>query len=195
MNPLLAQQQSLQSEARELLDKLQLLSHLEKIGETTVVGSVELGLMTWRDIDIEVLVDNPDKSAISQIMGEVMKSAKRRIDFTFLDNTDLNKSQMPKGLYLGIKYEVDHDTDIVWKMDIWFSPQRNNGYIQTEAMKGKVSDEQKLAILAIKNEIWMLPTYKKIVQSVDIYDAVLHHDVKDIEGFKSYLQTKGKSLD
>ncbi len=196
MDDLLQQQLALQNESKELLGKLELLSTLQDVGETSLVGSLELGLMTWRDIDVEVIVSSLDKDYLSQVMSAVTKHTKRRIDFSFIDTTFTPKAGMPDGHYLGIKYEVDHDKDITWKIDIWFVVgEHTDGFIKTQELREQLKEEHLLPILTIKNEVCTLPTYRKVVQSIDIYDAVLNHGVKDLEGFKNYLQTKGKSLE
>lgn len=47
------QQDELQQEAHKILGEIHLMNLLSKYGKPEVIGSVALGLMTWRDIDIE----------------------------------------------------------------------------------------------------------------------------------------------
>ena len=51
---------SKQEKAYEILESYQLIDKLEKIGKTSVIGSLKMGLMVSNDIDIDV--DNPAMS-------------------------------------------------------------------------------------------------------------------------------------
>ena len=194
MNNLLEQQDNLQKEANLLIEKLELKSILNNIGIMSVVGSLELGLMTWRDIDIEVFVETLDRNSISEVVKQLLNKTVNRIDFTFIDNKNEYLPAMPLGLYLGIKYKITKD--IVWKIDTWFvSGTHSEGFKQIAELKSKLTDEFKLIILNIKNQIADNPKYKKEVMRVDIYDAVLNHKIESMEEFNNYLKKRGKSLD
>lgn len=194
MNKLLQQQDALQNEANLLIEKLELRKTLNKVGVMSVVGSVELGLMTWRDIDIEVFVEQASRDSISEVVKNLLNKAVNRIDFTFIDNNNNYLQAMPEGLYLGIKYKVEKD--IAWKIDIWFvSGKHSEGFNHLTELKSKLTDEFKIIVLDIKSQIADNPKYKKEIMSVDIYDAVLNQNVKNLEEFKIYLKDRSKSLD
>ena len=143
--------------------------------------------MTWRDIDLEVVVTKLNKGQITKIIDHLLNLSKCRIDFTFIDNTNSHKPSMPTGFYLGIKYEVERDK--TWKIDIWIIVSHANGYLNTIKLKNQLTEQTKLSILDIKNQVADHPKYKaKEIQSVDIYDAVLNHGVHNLEEFKTYLQ-------
>lgn len=192
MNDLIKQQEELQHEAHQVLDKLGLIDKLSKIGEVTIVGSLELGLMVWRDIDIEVYVEKSDKEQIIKLMGDLVRQ-EDRVDFIFLDNLIFKKERFPNGLYLGVT--TGKETHKIWKIDIWFmSGERATGYNDLQTLKPRLNDENKKIILEIKNALWDHPKYKKVVSSKDIYEAVLDHEVKNLEEFKEYLKTINKEL-
>ena len=52
---LLRRQDRLQTEADALLARLDLLRHLRRVGRPEQIGSSVLGLMVWRDIDVNVV--------------------------------------------------------------------------------------------------------------------------------------------
>ncbi|MDO8618447.1 MAG: hypothetical protein Q7R49_00720 [Candidatus Daviesbacteria bacterium] len=194
MNDLMQQQDLLQKEGYNLLEKCQLIETLEEIGQTSIVGSLQTGLMTWRDIDIEVVVNKIDKEDARKVIDHVINYASRRVDFSIIDNTALIEPHHPKGLYLGIRYELA--TQKTWKIDIWFldnTDSHANEY--TLKLKERLTDESRQIILDIKSQIDHSPKYAKEIYSTDIYDAVLDKGVKSLDEFKEYLKKLGKSLE
>jgi len=74
MNSLFRKKNS-KRQAHEVLEALNLLHFLSKYGRPKIVGSVALGLMTWRDIDIDLEitgeVNDQDFWQTAQYQGDV----------------------------------------------------------------------------------------------------------------------------
>src|SRR3989344_9525652 len=104
MIDLLTQQNLLQKEGKEILEKLDLVNFLSQFGEVNIVGSYSLGLMVWRDIDFEVIVEKVDKEIFKKLANYLIDLDLVRIDFGFLDNRKRQNEKTPKGLYMGLKY-------------------------------------------------------------------------------------------
>lgn len=61
------QASALRREALDIVDKLRISDlALERFGSATLVGSVDFDLMTWRDIDIYILVQQWRRAASSK---------------------------------------------------------------------------------------------------------------------------------
>ena len=61
------QASALRREARDLVDKLRISDlALERFGQAALVGSVDFDFMTWRDIDIYILVQQWRRAASSK---------------------------------------------------------------------------------------------------------------------------------
>jgi len=193
------QQEELQIEGKLVLKKLQLLELLGRSGKTVIVGSMALGLMTWRDIDIEVVVEKPDINQIAEIASNLIKKGPKRIDIDVTNNQNKSTPKTPKGIYLGLKYFGDNikqeellsTNKKAWKVDIHFvKSQDSQSIAQTEWLKKKLTDQKRRAILEIKKEVDQNPKYRKEIFSIDIYRAVLENGVIDLEGFKRYLKER-----
>lgn len=184
---ILSQQDELQREARGVIEKLKLADFLGKFGQVKIVGSVALGLMTWRDVDIEVVCVNVKND-------DLLKTAKYLLgqsgvlQITLEDHIKRIDDNKPKGLYAGAKYQESNAQ--VWKIDVWFK----NQVADDEWIMSKLTDETRLVILAIKSRIDSDPTYRRSVFSTDIYKAVLERNVRDLKEFKNYLKESGRSL-
>lgn len=191
-NDLVLQQNKLQKEGNDVLEKLQLLQFLSKYGKPVITGSLATGLMTWRDIDIE-LVDETKSTknlfdTVSYLFG---------IDN--IKNIQLNnniggriRAENPDGLYLGFQYQDQE----FWKIDIWFihNEKQHSGKDDVEWFNSNINEEKRKSILIIKNQMAVHPKYRKTIFSTDIYDAVLKDNITSYEEFVEYLKSKGKLL-
>jgi hypothetical protein len=196
---LVQRQDALQAEAREVLDDLNLLTLLRQAGRPILIGSFVLGLMAWRDIDFNVLVDDDALSA--DLAFETMRplASHPRISKLRYANArgPFNATGLPQdeGYYWGVRYITPAGHE--WKLDVWFllasAPRPELGHL--EAIPGQLTPDTKLAILRIKDAWYQRPAYRGRVLSVDIYDAVLRHGVRTPLEFEKYLSARGKPID
>ncbi|MDP3940779.1 MAG: hypothetical protein Q8Q49_00570 [bacterium] len=185
-------QKQLQSEASELLDYLGLLRFLSRFGKPEIVGSLVTGLMTWPDIDIELV-----KPINENNFWKTAKFLLHQPDFKRVLVMDFRKSgnpNTPKGLHICVKDLSWKEK--TWKIDIWFLPPRKKNEPNFHLWLEKhLKPEHKLPIMKIKTEIASHPKYRSEIFSTDIYEAVIMHRVRNMEGFKEYLIKSGRSLD
>ena len=203
---LIDQQQKLQVEAQGVLDDLDLINLLKEYGEPQIVGSLALGLMTWRDIDLEIIVDKLDKEVVAEVIKKLVLKTTFRIDITFSDNiARFNNSNpnSPQSLYIGLKYfgkdipptEMQGSNPLVWKLDLHFILEEDaRSKTKTEELKNQITDDKRKIILEIKDQIASNPKYRKQIFSMDIYQAVLEKGISSLEEFRSYLAETGREL-
>ncbi|MDC0449148.1 hypothetical protein OAL67_00910 [bacterium] len=180
----------IKDQADKLLKSWSLLEYLNKYGDAYSVGSVALDLMTWRDIDLEVICDKePSKNdAIDVARYLFNKDGFRKV--SPIDYSDGDGIKKPKGLYIGTEY-VDEDKN-KWKVDVWLlATNFARTKEKTEEIRNRLTPEFRNIILDIKSQVHDHPLYRKKIVSVDIYDAVTNDGVKNLEDFKEYLKDKG----
>ncbi|MBU0976216.1 MAG: hypothetical protein ABIE03_05755 [Patescibacteria group bacterium] len=98
----IVKQNSLHKKALEIIKDLKLIELLNKFGEVHVVGSVELKLMSWPDIDVVVLSE-PNVTNFLKVINELFT----KDDVYSINLQDFRKSiypDRPQGIYCGIKY-------------------------------------------------------------------------------------------
>lgn len=190
---LIKQQTALQQEGFDLINELDLEQYLSQFGVLDIGGSIKTGLMTWRDIDIGVICTTLPTTDKMWHTARELAEKPHITRITVQDNMTDGKyySAYPKGYYLGLVYD---NKDIHWKVDIWFAENFGEHGSYDDLVISQLNDENKLIILQIKNALSDHPLYRKKIKSVDIYDAVLKQNVKDLEGFKKYIQ-ETKSID
>jgi hypothetical protein len=189
---LVLQQNKLQKEGNDVLEKLQLLQFLSKYGKPVITGSLATGLMTWRDIDIE-LVDE------TKSFQNIFDTVNYLFGIDNIKNIQLNnniggriRAENPDGLYLGFQYQDEE----LWKIDIWFihNEKKHSGKDDVEWFSNNIDKEKRKSILIIKNQMAVHPKYRKTIFSTDIYDAVLKDNITSYEGFIEYLKIKSKLI-
>jgi hypothetical protein len=181
----LEQQQALQDEAAAVLADLELLPLLEQVGRPVQVGSVALGLMVARDIDLTVLCPELDATAIFSVVAPLARHPRIR-ELRFRDDTgrwnvDPN---YPDGLYWGPRYRSEDGSD--WNLDIWFihEDSRQSDLEHVESLPAKLTPETREAILVIKESCLGRPWYR----SYAIYAAVLDHGVRTHQEYRIYIE-------
>ncbi len=191
---LLARQAALQLQAGDVITDLNLIRLLTPIGHPIVVGSVVTGLMVWRDIDVNVLCNNPNPDHIwAAIRPLASHSCVKKLRWTN-ERGPFNSTCQPQdeGYYLSIHYhEEGTNAGERWKVDCWFLPldAPRPEFALIDRMRRELTDETRLAILWIKGAWYRLPAYRHSVSSIDIYTAVLDHGIRTPDEFAEWLRS------
>ena len=177
----------IKKEADEILTGKGLLSILNSYGLPHISGSYVLNLMTWRDLDMYLEVENITETDFF-ILGSKIASALKPIKMSFRNEIVGKTKGLPNGLYWGI-YLGDERAG-AWKIDIWAvnttECQRLLSYCTD--IQEKLTPAKSLQILNIKSQCWKDPEYRRSYISMDIYNAVLEKNITTIEAFKEYLK-------
>jgi len=200
---LLKHAEEMQSEARRIIDELGIFNILKRISEPSLIGSIENGLMVWRDIDINAYMKKVELEKVLDLLKEfALLPTIQKVQFSNFRELrrDHIKSKrgFPKGYYIGLR-SIQPSGE--WKIDIWFGEKGIdiNDYEISNSLV--LTDKQKIAILRIK-KAWLdeqsaqrfgrIGSYKDEVTSVDIYKAVLEHGIMNEDGFKNYIKESVK---
>jgi hypothetical protein len=182
---LLDQQQALQEEAAEVLGALHLVPLLERAGRPVQVGSVALGLIVARDIDLTVLCPSLDAASCFDVLRTLAGHPRIR-ELRFRDDTGgwNTDSSYPDGVYWGLSYRSEAGVD--WNLDVWFihEDSRQFDLEHLESLLPRLTPETREAILAIKSSCLGRPWYS----SHGIYTAVLDHGVRTHEEYRVYVE-------
>jgi hypothetical protein len=181
-------QAQLQREAAEVLDDLSIIELASSVGQPVQVGSVALGLMVWRDIDLTVLCPQLDLDAIFELGGRIAAHERVRALQWRNDTGYWNQDPMyPDGFLWGVGCRSEAGAD--WALDVWFIHEdtRQPDMQHLESFLPRLTDETRLAILTIKDVWRRTPAYGREVSSYDCYIAVLDHGVRTVNEFEAYL--------
>ena len=182
---------TLQKEALRVVGVLGVLQLLGQISEPEVVGSAKSGLMVSPDVDIHAYMKEVD---IRKVVALLPKFATmptiQKVQFNNYRELrrDHRKDRInfPYGYYIGLR-SVEPSGE--WKIDMWFGERGAIGdFDETEL--DRLTDEQRLVILRLKDEMKNEKGYKNSAISIDFYKAVLHHGVKNVGEFEEYLKSR-----
>jgi hypothetical protein len=182
----------LKNEADRILNEYGLLNTIKKYGKPHVHGSYALNLMTHRDLDILVNNAHIHKKEFFDLGHELAENVKA-FSMAYTDNAGkaVNKeSNLLEGLLWCI--HTDIIGAIPWKIDLWAVDDNaiSNYKLKICNIEARLNEENRASIMKIKNMVCKHPLYGKKFTGIDIYAAVLNENVKTIDDFKSYINTR-----
>jgi hypothetical protein len=184
---LLTLDQIIHKEADEILYTKGLDDVLSQFGIPHYTGSYALQLMTWRDLDIYLEADNLSEEKFFEL-GSLIAGSFNPVKMSFRNERIAKTPGLPVGLYWGIY--LGDERNGAWKIDIWaMDPKECQQRIEyCINLSNQISESARLIILDIKSKCWKDPAYRRSYLSTDIYKAVLEDGVRDLEGFRKWLQ-------
>ncbi len=179
----------LREEAYSLIKDLKLKQLLSEYGQFVLIGSVKYNLMTWRDIDIDVVMkDAPKDEEFWEIVKQIFKIDGNELTM-IVDNRTVETPDRPKSMYIGFKMKDKNNN--LWRFDIrLISTKHMTANKISDMIEKHIDDEKRRTILEIKAKVHDDPRYHKDYQSIDIYEAVLLNNVTTFEEFKNYIKMK-----
>ncbi|MCB2228033.1 MAG: hypothetical protein KQH53_15240 [Desulfarculaceae bacterium] len=176
---LLAKATELQARGWEVLSRLGLRERWARVGRPVLVGSLRFGLMRHPNLDLEIYTETPRMADGFAVISELAQVPGVRSVF-FLNAMDTPD----QGLYWRVDYE-DERGDL-WDIDNWLvaHDHPNAGLADglAAALEAKLTDEHRLAVLAIKSA----QERANKARGVDIYKAVMTAGVTTPEEFEQW---------
>lgn len=179
---------SLRNEASNLLNHEGLLPMLKSFGTTRVIGSYTLDTMTWRDIDISLILPDEQDVELFFEIGSRIATKFHVTKMSYSNHFIRNFPGFDHGLYWGIRLCY---AEREWKIDLW-------GYGETDyethmadfdVLHNQLQQTDRTAILRIKHAVSQRPDYRgDVYNSMAIYRAVLEGKVKSLEEFNAWIE-------
>ena len=176
----------LRKDARDLLFEKGVHDLFSKHGRVVYAGSYAMDLMTWKDIDLNIIVKASDSCCEKALVNDLLD----RDDVSRLKVLrDLYKKYgdaMPNAAYVGGVIDG-------WKFDIFLvdQDQANKTKEKTEGVISLLTDEKREKILYWKDKLLTSSGRSPKFSSVHVYDAILKHNLAEDQEVYSYLRNKG----
>ena len=177
-------------EADKLLYDFKLLGKLNEYGKAYIIGSYQMDMMAWNDLDIYVDNEHMSLEKVYQLSDFIMK--------TFHPVWYEAKQDIIDGkrcYFQGFETEILGE---IWNVDIWFfdndkikSAQK---YCDDIYNKTKNDENIRRTIVDIKQDLISSGLYSfEMYRSVDVYDAVLNYHIKTAdELIEKYSEHRSK---
>jgi len=169
--------------AHHILAELRLMERWRPFGDPVLVGAVAYGLVVAPDIDLEIFCDTPRIADGFEVLKAcALHPRVRKARFSnHLDGPD-------QGLYWQLRYL--HEDGQEWKIDMWSVARHHPGPLSSalvEPMRHALTGHSRQAILEIKEALLLEPGVPW--SSIHVYRAVLEDGVRDLAGFRCWLET------
>ena len=182
------QHSALICEADIILYEYGLLQIIKKYGTPFITGSYALGMMTRRDLDVNIETDDMTVKRFFHLGNEIVSALNpRRVLFT---NEFISRhKRFPLGLYFGVQTAIPGCPE-EWNIDIWaMDTEQNKGNRQFIAeLHAHVDEIKRRLILEIKTKSLEHSGYQQKFFSLDIYNAVTKYGIKTIEEFFQWVK-------
>ncbi len=185
---ILTQARMLRKEATKLLHKEGLLSILSSYGSTRVIGSYTLDTMTWRDIDISMILPDEQDVELFFEIGNRIATKFQITKMSYSNHFIRNFPGFDHGLYWGIilRYN-EHD----WKIDLWgYGESAYKAHMADfDVLHNQIQHADRTSLLRIKYAISQRPDYRgDVYNSMNVYKAVLTEKIKSVEEFYAWIE-------
>ena len=117
--------QEIRKNAQAVLQEKGIERRLKNIGELYYTGSYTLDLMTWNDVDMQIVLSEQQHPI--DVLGAFFTDISKDPDFIeaqIINFTGDYKPKMPRGVYLGLKILCPNHGGL-WKLDLWSLAQED----------------------------------------------------------------------
>ena len=177
--------------ALDLVEDSKILDLLEqRFGTAAVVGSVDLDLMTWPDIDLYVPVKRAEKDRFVATLGLLQSSIESAghilVRAVFNDEWTMPRGDYGKGYYWGLRVRSrDGET---WKIDLWgWVPDDYALKLSAHSqLRSALADRDRALILQLKSQAMELPGFRDTITSWHIYQFVLSNAGRTLSELQAF---------
>ena len=183
------QADEIKDNATQILCNLGLVDKIKKIGTLYYTGSYALDLMTWNDIDLQIVL--PQGVNPMAALGDLFKEVSCNPDFLeakivhFKNNY---KRKMPRGVYLNIKIDSP-SLGGIWKIDVWVLDKEDfdKNISLLQELRSKMTPELREFILECKHAIMQGQDRMPQMSSHLLYQAILLEGMRDKKDLTAYF--------
>jgi len=190
---LLTRADALQAEADAVIATLDLAGLFADIGPIAFMGSYVSGLLSWRDLDVGLLAGPAcGPTDVLAMLGRVAE----RVAVTGFSYADERGDRCPTEQERDERYHVPIEIPwdgATWRIDlsVWLHDLHTNVRDWHEELRTRITPEERLTVLRIKDVWWRLPTYPDEIGGGEIYEAVLQDGVLTPDAFDAWLVARG----
>lgn len=166
-------------EADRILYEFGLFEKLQELGAPHIIGSYRMNMMAWNDLDIDIENENMSLEKLYPLSSFIMT--------TFHPVWYEAKEELtPDGKRVWFQGFETRITGELWNIDLWFFDKEEirNAENYCDHIAAKTDLTQKKIIVDIKKKLIEQGLYSfEQYKSMDVYNAVVENNVKNVEEF------------
>lgn len=167
------------SNADRILYEFGLLKKLEEMGVPHIIGSYQMDMMAWNDLDVDIENDGMSLGKLYELSTFILGTFH---PIWYEAKEEINE-EGKRVWFHGFETMIAGE---LWNVDLWFFDKETiaNAEKYCDDIAQRTSQVQKDRIVQIKEalidrDLYSFEKYK----SLDVYKAVLENDVVDVEEF------------
>jgi hypothetical protein len=187
----ISKSEALKIEADNLIKNSKIDKILSKYGDIFFTGSYSYNLLTWRDIDICLALENDPTPELMFEIGTELSKINNIATMYYRNEFVLKTNGNPKGMFWCTEIMFSNQ---LWKVDILVAIKKICDEVINPGLKIKseLSPHKRQIILEIKDILCQEKSYRKDFRSTDIYKAVLKDNVSTLDEWKKWWSIRNK---
>lgn len=165
--------------ADRILYEFGLLDKLKEIGTAHIIGSYQMDMMAWNDLDIDIENDNMSLEKLYALSDFIL----RTFHPVWYEAKEEVNAEGKTVWFHGFETTI---TGELWNVDLWFFDKETIDSAENycDDITAKTSQAQKDIIVNIKQDLIARGLYSfEQYKSVDVYKAVIKNGVTNIDEF------------
>ncbi|MHA1344444.1 MAG: hypothetical protein ACTSQG_10675 [Promethearchaeota archaeon] len=183
----------LKDEADEIIERTEILEILASFGEVYPIGSYIMGLLTAREVDILLEVENFDDLHLTYDMSREFSKIEGLDDFYFRNDFLLESEKGPKFMTWYIKFKLRKLKRWAFNIIVTGHEEASSILQNNKEIRNKINDNNRERILNLKSELCKTPDYREAFRANDIYKAVIECDINTMEEWRKWWRAKLRS--
>jgi hypothetical protein len=186
MDEPLSRARRLRREAERLLADTGMVRLLSRYGTVTPTGSYVYDLMTWRDVDLCLALDDPGGLERAFEIGRGLAALPGVGAMYFRNEFVLETEGNPSAVFWCVEARAEDGQD--WKVDVLIADPEEVARVTSpgEGLLEELTEESRASILEIKAALSREPGYRREFRSEDVYEAVLRHGVASLDEWRAW---------
>lgn len=187
---------TIRANAAAFLESRGIPTLLRRFGDLHYTGSYALDLMTWNDVDLQLVLRegrNP-MAALGGIL-QSLASAKGFREARLIRFLGAYQAHMPRGIFLGLRFDAP-EWGGAWKVDLWvLEPddfERNQNLLRD--LRERLDPENRDLILELKHALMTGQDRVPAMASHQLYRFVLLDGLRKWEELRQAFQSAGLHL-
>jgi hypothetical protein len=175
----------LHKEADALLYESGLLNIIQAYGVVQFTGSYASNLMTWRDIDLNLRLNNEWDVDTMWMIGQRIGTKYEIVKMIYSNHRLRDDVRFDYGLYWGIHVLFRNEA---WKVDLWgIEPSRFESVsVEHRQINEQLKNVERRVILELKKALMERGDYRDTVYGMDVYMAVIEGKAQSLDDFDAW---------
>jgi len=170
------------------------------IGRVEVVGSVDLDLMVWPDVDLYTRLGAGERARFLALLPALHDRVEARgysfVRVNFNDEYRRPGNRFGCGLYFGMKI-LDPAGERLWKVDLWAwdAATFDRKLAEHRQLVRDLAAVDRDLVLRIKDAVHLRPEYRGTLTSMDVYAFAIAGRGQTLAEFDEFLARRGDPVE